>query len=47
MDVDTENKEFADLHVDLAAAEVDLACQGDLCGDILAGVDGGGYKFLK
>lgn len=40
MDVDAEDEELADLHVDLRAAEGDLARQRDLRGDIFTGVDG-------
>jgi hypothetical protein len=39
VDVDAEDEELADLHVDLAAAEGDFAGQRDLGGDVFAGLD--------
>lgn len=40
MDVDAENKELADLHVDLGATESDLTREGNLCGYIFACLNG-------
>ena len=40
MDVNAENEQLADLHVDLCAGEGDLACESYLCGYIFAGFDG-------
>jgi hypothetical protein len=40
VDVDAQNEELADLHVDLGACEGDGAGEGDLGGDVLAGFDG-------
>jgi hypothetical protein len=40
VDVDAEDEELADLHVDLRPGEGDFACQGDLGGDIFTGFDG-------
>ena len=37
MDVDAQDEQFADLHVDFAAGEVDAACAGDGGGDGLGG----------
>lgn len=39
MDVDAQDEELADLHVDFAAGEVDAACAGDGRGDGLGGRD--------
>lgn len=39
VDVDAQDEEFAYLHVDLFACEVDFACQRDLGGYVFAGVD--------
>ena len=39
VDVDAQDEQLAYLHVDLRAAQGDLARQGDLRGNILAGVD--------
>jgi hypothetical protein len=39
VNVDAEDEELADLHVDLRSGEGDFARQGDLGGDILAGFD--------
>jgi len=47
VDADAQNEELADLHVDLGAREGDLARQGELRGDVLAGVDGGGDEFFE
>ena len=47
VDVDAQDEQLADLHVDLRAAERDLARQGDLRGDILAGLYGGGDELLE
>jgi hypothetical protein len=43
VDADAQDKELADLHVDLGAREGDLPRQGELRGDVFARVDGGGY----
>jgi len=39
MDVDAEDEELADLHVDLGAAQGDFTCECDLSGDFFAGFD--------
>ena len=41
MDVDAQDEELADLHVDFAAGEVDAACARDGAGDRLRGADCG------
>jgi hypothetical protein len=41
VDVDAQDEELADLHVDFAAREVDAACPRDGRGDVLGGGDGG------
>lgn len=41
MDVDSEDKQFADLHIDLAAREVDTASTCDVGGNGLGGGDCG------
>lgn len=40
MDVDAEDEKLANLHVDLAAGEVDAAGAGDGGGDRLSSCDG-------
>lgn len=47
VDVDAEDEELADLHVDLGAAESDFTCQGYLCRDIFAGFDSRGYELFE
>lgn len=46
VDVDAEDEELADLHVDFAAGEVDAAGAGDGRGDRLRGRDGGGEEVF-
>lgn len=46
MDVDAQDEELADLHVDLAAGEVDAAGGSDLGRDVLGCGDGGVDKGL-
>ena len=46
VDVDAEDEELADLHVDFAAGEVDAAGGGDGRGDGLRGGDGGGEEVF-
>jgi hypothetical protein len=41
MDVDSQNEELANLHVDFAAREVDAACARDGRRDVLGGGNGG------
>jgi hypothetical protein len=43
VDADAQDEELADLHVDLGAGQVDFAGEGELRGDVFAGVDRGGY----
>ena len=47
VDVDAENEEFANLHVDLFAGESDLAGQRNLGGDLFAGIDSCVDKFFE
>ena len=47
VDVDTENEELADLHIDLLSRQVDLARRRDLGWDVLARVNRRGYELLK
>ena len=47
MDVDAENEELADLHVDLCACECDFAGVRDLCGNVFAGFDSVVNEFFE
>lgn len=47
VNIDSENEELANLHVDLRSAQGNLACQRDLRGNVLAGVYGRRYQFFK
>jgi hypothetical protein len=42
VDADAQDEQLADLHVDLGAGQGDLAGEGQLGGDVFAGLDGGG-----
>ena len=46
MDVDAQDEELADLHVDLAAREVDATGAGDGGGNRLGGADGAVQEIL-
>ncbi len=47
MNVDPEDEELADLHVDLSPRESDLASHGDLSRDVFAGFDGVVNEFFE
>lgn len=47
MDVDAQDEELADLHVDLGPAQVDFARERDLGGNVIACFDGGGYELFE
>lgn len=47
MDIDSENEEFADLHIDLSARERDLTGKSNLRWDIFAGFDSIIDEFLE
>lgn len=47
MDVDPQNEELSNLHVDLFAVQSHFTRQGNLSGNILGGVDGGSNEFFK
>lgn len=47
MDVDAEDKQLADLHIDLGPAEVDLTRQCNLGGNVFTDVDSGGDELFK
>lgn len=47
VDVDPQDEELADLHVDLLPAQVDFARQGNLGRNVLAGLDGGSDEFFE
>ncbi len=47
MYIDAQDEKLADLHIDLWACERDLAIEGDLSGDVFAGLDGIVDEFFK
>lgn len=47
MDVDPQDEEFSDLHIDLFPVQGHFTSQGNLSRDILAGINGRSDEFFE